>query len=112
MNFFTSTSLPKAGFEEFETLHDANAVTIERIASNNLLNGQWYDQDHDEWVILTRGNAIIELDDGSRLSMTAGDYLLLKAHIRHRVTETSKDALWLAVHIKDTSNALDQKPAG
>ena len=96
MNLFTSTSLPKAGFEEFETLHDADAVTIERIASNNLLNGQWYDQDHDEWVILTRGN----------------DYLLLKAHTRHRVAETSKDALWLAVHIKDTSNALDQKPAG
>ena len=101
MNFFSRDRLPKRGFETFDTLHSSDGLTIERIASNALSDGKWYDQDSDEWVMLVSGSATLEFKDGTLLEMHSGDHLLLEAHKAHRVNETSEDALWLAVH--DTS---------
>lgn len=98
MNFFSRDKLPKRGFETFDTLHSSNGLTIKRIVSNRLIDGEWYDQREDEWVILVNGSAILEFKDNTLLKMEAGDYLLLEAHISHRVKETSEDALWLAIH--------------
>ncbi len=98
MNFFSQDKLPKRGFETFDTLHSSDGLTIERIASNRLIDGRWYDQEEDEWVMLVSGNAILEFKDNTLLTMKAGDHLLLEAYTSHRVKETSKDALWLAVH--------------
>jgi cupin 2 domain-containing protein len=100
MNFFTLKNLPAPGTEQFETLHKSRAVSIERIASNRLADGEWYDQDHDEWVMLARGSARLEYGGGDIRNLEAGDCLLIEARRRHRVLETSDDALWLAVHMK------------
>jgi cupin 2 domain-containing protein len=59
----------------------------------------WYDQEGDEWVLLARGQAELEFEQ-ERLSLKAGDYLLIPAHARHRVASCSQDALWLALHLK------------
>ena len=76
----------------------SESITIERIFSNSVRNGQWYDQKEDEWVILLRGEA--ELDLGShRQQLHRGDYVLIPAHQKHRVTKTSSNALWLAIHL-------------
>lgn len=98
MDCFTQHIAAKPGEETFEVLHASETFTIERIASNHLVDGIWYDQDHDEWVMLVRGTASIEFKDGSVSKISAGEYLLLKRHVVHRVKETSEDALWLAVH--------------
>ncbi|MGA7965396.1 MAG: cupin domain-containing protein [Gammaproteobacteria bacterium] len=78
-------------------------LRIERIVSTGQASppGFWYDQAHDEWVILLAGAAglLIEGEDERRL--VPGDYVFLPAHTRHRVTWTDAEAptVWLAVHV-------------
>ncbi len=61
--------------------------------------GHWYDQDQPEWVALLTGTASIEFDDGT-VHLKAGDHLTIPAHLRHRVSATSPDATWLALHFQ------------
>ncbi len=100
MNLFNNTVWPPTGEECFETLFASADVTIERICSNTLREGEWYDQERDEWVVLVQGDATLAFDSGITKPLTKGDYLFIKAHERHRVLSTSEDALWLAVHMK------------
>lgn len=100
MNFFTPAQHPEPGNETFETLYRSPNVQIERIASNRLEKGEWYDQDHDEWVMLARGTARLEYAGGEEVALGAGDMQLIPAGKRHRVLESSGDALWLAVHVR------------
>jgi cupin 2 domain-containing protein len=73
---------------------------LEHIVSNGAASppGFWYDQDKPEWVALLRGHATLEFEDG-RLRLEPGDSLLIPAHARHRVVDTSSDAVWLALHV-------------
>jgi cupin 2 domain-containing protein len=90
--------------ELFETLARKGAVRIERILSRGQATpeGEWYDQDQDEWVLLLAGSAelLFEGEPEPRRLM-AGDYLMIPAHRRHRVSRTSpvETTIWLAVHI-------------
>lgn len=86
-------------------LLDSPHVRIERIVSNGHWSPPdfWYDQEQNEWVLLLRGTATLKFEDGSLVHLTAGDYLLIKAHVKHRVEEVSPDAIWLAVHYGEPS---------
>lgn len=88
--------------ELFEVLAAAPGLRIERIISfgHTTPPGEWYDQDADEWVALLQGKARLEWDDGSATELTPGDWLLVPAHRRHRVSFTTSDppCVWLAVH--------------
>ena len=88
--------------EIFEAIASSSDVLIERIISKGQTTpiGQWYDQDHDEWVILLQGEAEITYIDGSRIKLKSGDYLMIPAHQQHRVDYTSSEppCIWLAVH--------------
>lgn len=86
--------------ERFEKLAALRNVTIERILSSASPDLALYDQRQDEWVVLLRGQATLEVA-GETLELTAGDYVLLPAHMQHRVLATSAGALWLAVHVED-----------
>ncbi|MDD2723788.1 MAG: cupin domain-containing protein [Methylovulum sp.] len=89
--------------ELFETLLKRGQVHIERIVSKGhaTAEGYWYDQDCDEWVLLLQGQAIIDFENQPSLRLSAGDYLLIPAHSRHRVawTADNEDTVWLAVHL-------------
>jgi cupin 2 domain-containing protein len=97
-------SLPRdAAEEELTDLLKRPGVRIERIVSTGQASpsGFWYDQPHDEWVILLSGAAGLAVEgEGERL-LAPGDYAFLPAHRRHRVTFTSagEPSVWLAVHI-------------
>lgn len=86
--------------EIFTTLFEKAGVKIERIDSHGQASpdGFWYDQPQDEWVLLVKGAAILEIADQPPLTLKAGDHVIIPAHIRHRVARTSAEALWLAVH--------------
>ncbi|MEQ1739659.1 MAG: cupin domain-containing protein [Methyloglobulus sp.] len=88
--------------ELFENLLVRENLKIERIISHghNTTAGEWYDQAWDEWVILLQGEAILGYEDGNQVNLTAGDYVLISAHNRHRVEWTQPDAntIWLAIH--------------
>lgn len=94
--------------EVFETLVSGQDVLIERIVSCGQITpeNQWYDQERDEWVVLLQGNAEISREDGRITKLKAGDWLLIPAHERHRVTYTSSDppCIWLAVHARSGFN--------
>jgi cupin 2 domain-containing protein len=82
--------------EHFVPLHRTPTLKIEAIRSRLTQPGEIYDQDEDEWVILVRGEAKLDIE-GALHTLHAGDSLYLKQHTRHRVLMTSDDALWLGV---------------
>jgi cupin 2 domain-containing protein len=96
---FIPDELPE---EFFETLAQTEAVHIERIVSSGHATpeGQWYDQDRDEFVLLVQGAARLSFDDGSEVAMRPGDWLEIPAHQKHRVawTDPDRQTVWLAVH--------------
>ena len=87
--------------EVFTDLIPDRGVKIERIVSRgqNSPEGQWYDQDRDEWVVLIQGEAVLEYETGEKLRLDAGDHVLIPAHCRHRVDFTSRTppCIWVAV---------------
>lgn len=90
--------------ELFECLLERDNVHIERIISRGHVTpeGYWHDQASDEWVILLQGQAVILYEqDRARITLKAGDYLLIPAHVKHRVEWTAMeiDTVWLAVHL-------------
>jgi cupin 2 domain-containing protein len=89
--------------ERFDVLLETPAFRLERILSRGHATpeGQWYDQDWHEWVLLLQGQArlAIERREGETL-LQPGDAVLLPAHCRHRVNWTPEDTItvWLALH--------------
>ena len=57
----------------------------------------WYDQ----WVMVLKGEAVLEFGDGELVEMKPGDHLLIPKHMKHRVDRTSERTIWLAVHVKE-----------
>lgn len=90
------------GAERSEVLVQGRGALIERIVSrgHRTPDGVWYDQPRDEWVVLLQGAARLAYADGTTRDLRAGDWLLLPAHCRHRVEQTSREppCIWLAVH--------------
>lgn len=88
------------GAEQFITLLQAPGLRLEQIVSHGqpTAAGCWYDQAAAEWVLLVRGTATLQFEAGASLALKPGDYLLLAAHVKHRVECCSEDALWLALH--------------
>lgn len=88
--------------ELFETLVRTEAVHIERIVSRGHATpeGEWHDQEHNEWVLLVQGAAQLVFDDGRGVAMGPGDWLEIPARCRHRVawTDPGQETVWLAVH--------------
>ena len=88
--------------ETVDVLLDRPGARVERIVSTGQTTplGQWYDQPGDEWVALLAGRATLRFEDGDPVELAPGDWLLIPAHVRHRVEATSVDppCVWLAVH--------------
>lgn len=91
--------------EEFETLCQTQYFKLERIVSHGMASPDefWYEQDQDEWVCLLQGLATIQFV-GHEINMQAGDFILLPAKLKHRVSATSQDAIWLALHFAAPHN--------
>ncbi len=96
---------PSGGGEDVTTLLEAGAARLVRIVSTGQAtpDGEWYDQDLNEWVVVLRGSAglRIEGDDTIRV-LIPGDYVDIPAHRRHRVewTDTDEPTVWLALHYR------------
>ena len=89
--------------EIFETIAESGQVRIERIISRGqtMPQGLWYDQDLNELVVLLKGSAGILFEtEPEPINLLPGDYLVIPAHHRHRVTRTDHEGptVWLAVH--------------
>ena len=93
--------LPK---EVVQTLIQAADVRIERIISHGHASPAdfWYDQPQAEWVIVLKGAARLQFDDGM-VEMKVGDFINIPACKRHRVDWTTPDepTVWLGVRYGD-----------
>ncbi len=87
------------GGEEIIPLVETRHARLEWITSRGEPSpeGFWYDQEWPEWVMLLRGEAVLEFEEG-RLELAAGDSLTIPARLRHRVAAVSADAQWIALH--------------
>jgi cupin 2 domain-containing protein len=101
-NILELPALADTNMEFFELLAGKEDLKIERIISfgNITPEGFWYDQESDEWVVLILGNARLVFENEDELELVAGDYILIPAHRRHRVSYTSENppCIWLAIH--------------
>lgn len=91
--------------EVVDSLLDEPGARIERIVSTGQATpgGDWYDQNSEEFVLLVAGAARLRIEDEDRdRELKEGDWLVLPAHCRHRVTWTQADppTVWLAVHLR------------
>ena len=94
---------PALSGEVVDTLAETDSVRIERIVSNGqgTPEGEWFDQEQDEWVLVLAGSAGLLFDgvqEPRRLGV--GDHILIPAGCRHRVawTDPAVSTVWLAVH--------------
>jgi cupin 2 domain-containing protein len=109
-NFF-DLNLVESENEFFETLISGLNFKVERIVSNGHITpvNEIYDQEHDEWVILLKGKAIIDFyNPDQSVELAEGDHILIPAHRQHRVifTDINSHTIWLAIHFLNTNTDL------
>ena len=98
MNLLNIEKLPPLDSEFFETILKHKNVEIKKIISNTLKTPQTFCQEEDEFVVLLKGCAKIEIN-GEIKKLKAGDYLFIPANTPHTFLKTKKIAVWLAIHI-------------
>jgi len=96
-NLFEIETLPEGDKEIFTTILKHKNVTIKKIVSNTLKTPQTFIQEKDEFVILLKGCAKIEIN-GEVKKLKSGDYLFIPANTPHTLIKTKKTALWLAIY--------------
>jgi cupin 2 domain-containing protein len=89
--------------ELIETLLETPQLRLERIVSTGQATpeGQWYDQERNEWVAVLSGRAGLLFEGEAEIRvMHPGDHALIPAHRRHRVawTDPEQPTVWLAIH--------------
>ena len=97
MNLF-DYKLPNLDTEIFDTLLKHKNIEIKRIISNTLKTSQTFIQKEDEFVIIIKGCAKIEMN-GKIYKLKSGDNLFIPANTKHTLLKTKKIVIWLAVHI-------------
>ena len=82
----------------------AGSLRIERIISHGHASPAdfWYDQPQHEWVIVLKGAARLQFEDGM-VEMNPGDFINIPAFKKHRVDWTTPEepTVWLGVRYGD-----------
>jgi cupin 2 domain-containing protein len=94
-----------ASHEATASLLTTTNLRLERIVSHAHASpeGFWYDQEWAEWVIVLKGSAGLQFEgESAPRVLTAGDYVDIPAHARHRVawTDAMEPTVWLALHYR------------
>lgn len=92
---------PEVG-EDSVVLARLGGSVVEQIVSGSLASPVEYDQAHDEWVVVLDGAAVLEVGD-ERVELGDGDWVLLPAHVAHRLVETRPGTRWLAFHAPEAA---------
>jgi cupin 2 domain-containing protein len=89
-----------------DLLSGSGPLRAQRIISHGHVTpeGEWYDQEEDEWVAVLEGSAKIAFPDGREVSLHAGDSLLLPRRVQHRVSWSSSPCVWLALFARELAD--------
>ncbi len=107
-NLHADASPPHDG-ERFETLLAHKGLVIERILSSSRIAAQACVQQHDEWVALLQGEAMLDVA-GAQVALKPGDHLFLPSGTPHTVLSVSDGAIWLAIHLHATNHGSAAMP--
>ena len=104
-NLFGDVSAASAGQEAFREIFSRPGLKIERIVSQGQASPPefWYDQAWNEWVIVLKGSATLQVEDEPAIrALGEGDYVFIPARKRHRVdwTDPQQPTVWLAVQFE------------
>ena len=104
-NLFDNTT--ESADEIIHRLLEGSSFRLEQIVSYGAHSPSdfWYEQDGAEWVALMKGKATLEFEEGC-LELRAGDSLIIRPHVRHRVARTTADAVWLALHYTEGTETV------
>ena len=98
-NLFSPVTKTDDEFLEVLISGKSGGSRAERIISHGHVSpsGFWYDQSEWEFVAVLQGNAELEFESGI-LGMASGDWVIIPAHVKHRVSYTSENppCVWLA----------------
>lgn len=102
-SIFAGLARSTAPDEQFAELLSRPGLRIERIVSTGQCSPPdfWYDQPAAEWVLLIQGAARLRFaDEPTPRELSAGDFVDIAPHRRHRVEWTMPDppTIWLAIH--------------
>jgi glyoxylate utilization-related uncharacterized protein len=89
-------AVPASG-EAFHRLADAGTARVEHIVSSDTPDPGEQVQGWDEWVLVLRGAARLDVA-GVESDLAAGDWILIPAGTRHRVLSTDAGTHWIVVH--------------
>lgn len=92
------TEAPPTG-ESVEVLSTGRGWRVEQILSGRLVAPVSDLLDHVEWVMVTGGRAVLELD-GRVLTLGAGDWVRIGPGLPHRVLSAEPGTSWLALHVE------------
>ena len=99
-NLFAPVKKSDDEFAEVLMSGKSGGTRVERIISHGHASppGFWYDQSEWEFVAVLQGNAELGFEAGN-IEMNPGDWVMIPAHVRHRVLRTSENppCVWLAV---------------
>ena len=103
LNRLPAGPLPR---EAVEVLVERPGMRIERIVSTGQTTpeGQWYDQETDEWVLVVKGAARLRIEgEEEERKLGEGDWIMIPARCRHRVawTQSVPPTVWLAIHWRE-----------
>jgi len=87
--------MPSEG-ERTILLATGRGFAVEQILTGRLGAPVEYVQDHDEWVVVVDGAAVLEIE-GAEHALTRGDWILLPAALPHRLVRAEPGTSWLAV---------------
>jgi cupin 2 domain-containing protein len=86
--------------EFFEDIVVGKGIKIEKIVSkgHTTPEDEWYDQDMNEWVIVLKGEAILQFEH-EQIYLKSGEYIQIPKHTKHKVswTKQEEETIWLAV---------------
>jgi cupin 2 domain-containing protein len=99
-NLFADSTPPPAD-EKSDVLLCHRNLVIERIVSSAHLAEKSFVQPQDEWVLLVRGEAELDIA-GEAVTLKAGDHVFLPSGTIHTLKSASEGALWLAVHLHES----------
>ncbi len=103
LNIFDTLLIDKKN-EKFSKILQTKSIKIEKIVSNGQKSSDnfWYNQEKNEFVLLLEGRAILEIKENEiikEIELKKGDYIDIKANIKHRVkyTDEKNPTIWLAI---------------
>ncbi|KYZ78055.1 hypothetical protein AXX12_00470 [Anaerosporomusa subterranea] len=102
-NIFAKLPSQAQSSELINNLLQTRHFSLKRIISTGQAtpDGEWYNQEEDEWCILLTGSAALRFEGQSELiELKPGDHIHIPAHKRHQVawTKLGEPSVWLALH--------------